>query len=254
MARADNEAAIVAKYRAMPRFKQAWEIISPDPQRRTECEYDLVRALLTIPVAAGLDRDKPAESKRKLLQDAKKLRAAIPAVLWNTKLIEGLKREAKFVEKYADSIVVGKGKPRRSRARERVLAFVKYHFGDKVPHIPFRLILVPINLVTDAKALIEEIKYELRNEPPSAVVIDTLARAMPGRSESKDEDMGAFIKAADLIYRAFDCFVPIVHHSGWTGDHSRGHSSLPAAVDIEISIRNSDRGDIIAKIERAINE
>ena len=41
---------------------------------------------------------------------------AIPAVLWNEELIEGLKREAKFVENYADSIVVGKGKPRSSSA------------------------------------------------------------------------------------------------------------------------------------------
>jgi hypothetical protein len=132
--------------------------------------------------------------------------------------------------------------------RKRVLAFIRHHFGDEVRAIPFRLILVPINLVTDAKALIEEIKHELGDERPAAVVIDTLARAMPGRSESKDEDMAAFIKAADSICRAFECLVPIVHHSGWTDDHSRGHSSLPAAVDVEVSIRNNDHGDIIAKI------
>jgi hypothetical protein len=134
--------------------------------------------------------------------------------------------------------------------RKRILAFIRHHFGDKVPYIPFRLILVPINLVTDAKALIAEIKYELGDERPAAVVIDTLARAMPG-SEAKDADMAAFIKAADSVCRAFDCLVPIVHHSGWTGDHSRGHSSLPAAVDVEISIRHNDQGDIIARVERA---
>lgn len=134
--------------------------------------------------------------------------------------------------------------------RKRVLAFIRHHFGDEVPYIPFRLILVPINLVADAKALIEEIKFELGDERPAAVIVDTLARSMPG-SEAKDADMAAFIKAADSIYRAFNCLVPIVHHSGWAGDHSRGHSSLPAAVDVEVSIRNNDRGDIIAKIEAA---
>ena len=117
MAGTDDEAVIVAQHRATHRFKEAWKIISPKPEHRAECEYDLVRALLTIPVAVGLDKSKPAENKKNLRRDAKKLRAAIPAVLWNEELIEGLKREAKFVENYADSIVVGKGKPQRSRAR-----------------------------------------------------------------------------------------------------------------------------------------
>jgi hypothetical protein len=122
VARADDEAAIVVQYRATPRFKQAWKIISPKPQSQRECEYDLVRALLLIPIAAGYyDRIKPAESKRQLLRDARKLRAAIPAVHRNNKLIEDLNREVKFVEDYANSIVVGKGKPRRSMARHNAV-------------------------------------------------------------------------------------------------------------------------------------
>ena len=116
MAGTDEEAVIVAQHRATHRFKEAWKIISPRPQYREDCEYDLVRALLTIPVAMGLDNSKPAENKKNLRRNAKKLRAAIPAVFWNEELIEGLKREAKFVENYADSIVVGKGKPRSSSA------------------------------------------------------------------------------------------------------------------------------------------
>jgi len=117
VARADDEPAIVARYRTTSRFKEAWDIIRPKPQAQWECEHDLVRALLLIPIAKGLDQIKPAESKRQLLRAAEKLRAAIPAVHRNTKLIEGLKREAKFVEDYAGSIVVGKGKPRLKSAR-----------------------------------------------------------------------------------------------------------------------------------------
>jgi hypothetical protein len=118
MVSTDEEAVIVAQHRATHRFKEAWKIISPKPQYREDCEYDIVRALLTIPVAICLDNSKPAaENKKNLRRNAKKLRAAIPAVLWKKELIEGLKREAKFVENYADSIVVGKGKPRSSSAR-----------------------------------------------------------------------------------------------------------------------------------------
>jgi len=64
MAGTDEEAVIVAQHRATDRFKEAWKIISPKPEHRAECEYDLVRALLTIPVAVGLDKSKPAENKK----------------------------------------------------------------------------------------------------------------------------------------------------------------------------------------------
>ena len=71
MAGTDEEAVIVAQHRATHRFKEAWKIISPRPQYREDCEYDLVRALLTIPVAMGLDNSKPAENKKNLRRNAR---------------------------------------------------------------------------------------------------------------------------------------------------------------------------------------
>ena len=62
---------------------------------------------------------------------------------------------------------------------------------------------------------------------PAAVAIDTLNRSLAG-SESSDEDMAAYIRAADAIRDAFNCAVVIVHHCGHEGTRPRGHLSLRA--------------------------
>jgi len=110
--------------------------------------------------------------------------------------------------------------------RKRVLAFLKHHFVDKpVPVIPFHLILVPVKVTSHAKTLIEEMRFELGDDVPKLIVIDTLARAIVG-DETGAKDMGAFIQAADNVRLAFNCCVLVVHHSGWAGDHSHGSSAL----------------------------
>lgn len=67
------------------------------------------------------------------------------------------------------------------------------------------------------------------------VVIDTLARVMPGGNENGSEDMG---KVTDNIvwlgYHA-KCATLTVHHSGKNAAAGmRGHSSLQAAIDVEL--------------------
>lgn len=75
------------------------------------------------------------------------------------------------------------------------------------------------------------------------VVIDTLNRVMPGGDENSSEDMGRVIAHAKLIERQLDCVVLFVHHSGKDETKgSRGHSSLKAATDAEISVRRD--GDL----------
>jgi hypothetical protein len=132
------ETAIVAKYRASPQFKRAWKIISPRPEHSAECEREIVYAILSILVATKADADDripPAEEKKKLGKGAKKLRAAIPFVPSDS-LAEDLKDEAKFMEEWADSIAVGKGKPRRQFAKSLGVAWaydLLTRFGNKPP-------------------------------------------------------------------------------------------------------------------------
>ena len=127
--------------------------------------------------------------------------------------------------------------------RKRIAAFRQRH-GDCDP--PFYLITQTIDLVRDHTALIADIKAQ--TERPIAVCIDTLNRSLAG-SESKDEDMAAFIRAADAIRQAFDCAVIIVHHCGIDGTRPRGHTSLSGATDAQLSaVRNTD-DSVIVKLE-----
>jgi RecA-family ATPase len=86
--------------------------------------------------------------------------------------------------------------------RRRIEAYKRHH---GLADAPFYLITDPIDLVRDHKTLIDNIK-EQTPDTPVAVVIDTLNRSMNG-SESSDEDMAAYIKAADAVREAFGCTV-----------------------------------------------
>jgi hypothetical protein len=74
---------------------------------------------------------------------------------------------------------------------------------------------------------------------PSLVIIDTLARHLPGSSdENSAKDVGAFINAVDYLRDALRCVMLIVHHSGKKAlEVGRGSSALKAAMDFEIQVR-----------------
>jgi len=116
---------------------------------------------------------------------------------------------------------------------------------------PFYLMSVSLDLIRDHRALIASIRSQLpENISLAAVAIDTLNRSLVG-SESSDEDMTAYVRAADSIVGAFDCVVPIVHHCGHNGERPRGHSSLLGAADVQISVKRDASDNIVATVENA---
>jgi hypothetical protein len=99
-------------------YQAALDLIQPTPELRAECKYEIVRAILLTRVGRGLDKSQPGADKRALLKQAKKLRAVeIAGVLWNESLIDRVKRERIFIEKYAASIVVRHGSRPWSKGR-----------------------------------------------------------------------------------------------------------------------------------------
>jgi hypothetical protein len=111
---------------------------------------------------------------------------------------------------------------------------------------PFYLITDRTDLIHDHTALIDEIKAQAAT--PAAVCIDTLNRSLVG-SESKDEDMAAYIRAADAIREAFDCAVIIIHHCGVDASRPRGHTSLTGASDAQIAVERDATNKIITTVE-----
>jgi AAA domain len=133
----------------------------------------------------------------------------------------------------------------------RIEAWRKQHGNGGEQNIPFYLIRQPFDLIADHQILIAAIRDELGKATPSAIVIDTLNRAMGGGDENKSDDMGKFIKALGAVQAEFDCLIVVVHHCGIVGTRPRGHTSLAGADDVQIRIERDKDGAIKATVEHA---
>ncbi len=132
--------------------------------------------------------------------------------------------------------------------RARVEAFRQHHLQDHTDLVPFYLVPARLSLVEEHEELVAEIRKQLGETKPAAVVIDTLNRSIDG-SESSDEDMSAYVKAADAIITAFNCAVLVVHHCGIEGTRPRGHTSLIGADDAQLAVKRMADGLGTVKLE-----
>ena len=84
-------------------------------------------------------------------------------------------------------------------------------------------------------------------ELPVLIVIDTMARSLPGDAdENSAKDTMAFIDMCDRLQTQYNCAVIIVHHTGHAegaGKRARGSSALKGAMDLEILL-DAGRGVI----------
>jgi RecA-family ATPase len=111
-------------------------------------------------------------------------------------------------------------------------------------------VTLPLDLIKDHPALTMPIKRRLGEVKPVAITLDTLNRSLFG-SESSDEDMAAYIRAAGAIIEAFDCAVIVIHHCGHNAERPRGHSALLGAEDAEIMVKRlADDKAIAAEVIR----
>jgi hypothetical protein len=132
---------------------------------------------------------------------------------------------------------------------QRVEAFRLKNLHGHDAAVPFYLEPVTLDLVRDHGALITAIRQSLGDVMPVAVTLDTLNRSLAG-SESSDQDMSAYVRAADAIREAFQCAVIIVHHCGHDGVRPRGHSSLAGALDAQLAVKRDAANNIFVEVEQ----
>jgi hypothetical protein len=132
----------------------------------------------------------------------------------------------------------------------RTEAYRQCRLAEDHGPVPFYLVTTRLDLAADAAALIADIRAPLGAETPVMVVVDTLNRSIGG-SESSDEDMGAYVKAADTIREAFNCAVILIHHCGIDDRRPRGHTSLTGAADAQIAVKRDGDGLISTIVEYA---
>ena len=136
--------------------------------------------------------------------------------------------------------------------RNRVSAWMKHHWVKPADRRDLPLAIVPsaINMLdteADVQALIEAIKVaaEQLGRPVKLVVIDTLSRALAGGNENSPEDMGALVRASDMVRQACGAHLSFVHHSGKDQARgARGHSLLRAATDTEVEISRGEGAEV----------
>jgi hypothetical protein len=126
--------------------------------------------------------------------------------------------------------------------RNRVIAYLK-HYGIDPATVPLDILNDTPSLLwkDDAQALIKAI--HATGEPPTLVVIDTLAQSMAGANENASEDMGKALAHCKGIHKSTGAMVLLVHHSGKDSSKgARGWSGMRAAADVELEVTRSAQG------------
>lgn len=140
------------------------------------------------------------------------------------------------------SVVYMTGEGKRALGK-RIRAWNAYHLGAQklAEDLPFYSIpTVPHLLRGDD---VEMLKRTLDGigEPPVAIVIDTLSRALVGGDENSQKDMGLAVHHADYLRAAFEASVILVHHTGKEQEgrrqaSMRGSTVLPGAADSSLNV------------------
>jgi len=134
--------------------------------------------------------------------------------------------------------VCGEGRhaiPRRMKAWET-------HHKVQLPYNSFLMSSARIDFSAESvRDMVFEIDHlETVTGPPAVIIVDTMARALPGDAdENSSKDVGSFIDECDRLQSKYNCVVLIVHHTGHADSASkraRGSSAIKGAMDVEILI------------------
>jgi hypothetical protein len=130
----------------------------------------------------------------------------------------------------------------------RAEAFRQNFLPETPADVPLWFEVVTLDLVREHRELIRAITETLVDTVPAMVVLDTLNKSLVG-SEARDEDMAAYLRAAEGLVQAFGCVVVIVHHCGVDGTRPRGHTSLTAAADAQIAVSRDAAKNVVVRVE-----
>jgi hypothetical protein len=118
---------------------------------------------------------------------------------------------------------------------------MRQHYGVEGKGVPFFVVHTMPDMgakPNDAKELVKAIQNALpKNTKVAAVIVDTLARAMNGKSDSDPVDMGCFISNCGIISQELQCTSCPVHHSPRGEDgRPRGSNQFDGALDFMIVV------------------
>lgn len=126
----------------------------------------------------------------------------------------------------------------------RFKAYRRHH--SLTDPVPYETLEGPVQMLErrDIEKLVRSIqRLAVRKSLPVVLItIDTVNRALGGGDENSSQDMGAFIRSADVLKDAFpDAGIILIHHLGKNPDRGlRGHSSFSGAVGADLRIEHNE--------------
>jgi hypothetical protein len=124
---------------------------------------------------------------------------------------------------------------------KRIKAYEQHH-GQELPAENFKIVTDRLSLLsTDAVEFASAVTH--KGLEGGVFVIDTMAQASPGADENASADMGRIISNAQLLQVLTGSLVILIHHLGKDAARgARGHSSLTAALDAVIEVKQTQMG------------
>jgi hypothetical protein len=132
--------------------------------------------------------------------------------------------------------------------KRRLIAMRRHHDIDG-KRVPFFLVPVMPNLgsgTDDLNRLIAAITTATKDiaAPVRAIVIDTLRKATPGKSENDSKDMSVLLSNCDMLANTFNCHVNAVHHSPRSDDsRGSGTNAIEGSCDVILLLTRCDKPD-----------
>jgi hypothetical protein len=132
--------------------------------------------------------------------------------------------------------------------RSRVQAYQGRH-GIAAEHIRYLGDTLDLRRAADVEELISTLK--IADFRPDFIVLDTLARLIPGADENSSKDMGEAIRQIDALRQAFGATVLLIHHTGKDKEAERGSGALRGAAEVMIKCSAAgERHHVVMKCDK----
>lgn len=96
----------------------------------------------------------------------------------------------------------------------------------------------PVYLMDEGSLARMQINLDRMACKPQLIIFDTLSQCLSGVNENSPEVMSKINAVMIELRERYGCTTLVVHHTGYEGDHERGHSSFPAAADTRIKVES----------------
>jgi len=125
---------------------------------------------------------------------------------------------------------------------KRVDAYCRFHAIDPAT-LDVGVVLAAPNIL-NSDCVAELVKAIAAAGGADLIIWDTYAQVTPGANENGAEDMGLALANLRAIHAATKAMNLLVHHAGKDASKgARGWSGLRAAVDVELEVIRTDRGE-----------